>query len=478
MGTFGLVVVLGTVEAIAPDSIVSIFNRGLTDLVTRLDALFFAEVFRVPLVILWLSLGSLLLTLRLGFINIWGVRHGLRLLFDSFRTPSKPGEVTSFQALSMALAATVGLGNIAGVAVAIQLGGPGAVFWMTLAAFFGMSHKFVESALAQTYRKALPSGRILGGPMYYLRDGLADLGWPRAGRWMSGAFALLCLASALGSGSMFQTTQAYAAVRDLWPMPIWVFAPLLVGALALTILGGIRRIAAVSSKLVPLMAGLYLAATLWVLSQHLSDIPAAIGAIAQGVVSPAAAISGGAIGVLVQGLRRAAFSNEAGMGSSAMAHVAARTSHPVQEGFVALLEPAIDTVVICNLTAFVILVTGSHELGLEGVEITLAAFGQHVDWFPGVLAIATVLFAFSTALAWSYYGEQCWSYLSGARYLQLYRVLFLIVTLLGCFGDDLQTVVDFSDMMFFAMAFPNALGCVLLSGRVARDMRSYWAQAR
>jgi len=478
VGTLILVVLLGAIEAIAPNSIVSLFNRVLADLVAQLDALFFAKVFQIPLVILWLSLGSVLVTLRLGFINIWGVRHGLRVLFASPKTPSQSGEVTSFQALSTALAATVGLGNIAGVAIAIQLGGPGAVFWMTIAAFFGMGHKFVESALAQTYRKVLPSGRILGGPMYYLRDGLAELGWPRLGRWLSGLFALLCLLSALGSGSMFQTTQAYTALRDFWAVPIWLFAPALAGALGLAILGGIERIAAVSSRLVPCMAGIYLVATLWVLVHHLGDIPAAIATIGRGVVSPTAVVSGGAIGTIVQGLRRAAFSNEAGMGSSAMAHVAAGTSHPVQEGFVALLEPAIDTIVICNLTALVILVTGSHELGLSGVEITLAAFESHLSWFPGVLAIATVLFAFSTALAWSYYGEQCWSYLIGARHVRFYRVLFIVMTLLGCFGQDLATIVDFSDMMFFAMAFPNVLGCMLLSGRVARDLRSYWTQDR
>ncbi len=310
--------------------------------------------------------------------------------------------------------------------------------------------------------------------MYYLRDGLAEIGRPRLGRYLSFTFAMLCLLSALGSGCMFQTTQAYIAIQTIAPVPIWIFGPAVAGLVGIVILGGIRRVGSVASMLVPLMSGIYLLAAGWVLLHNFGAFPQAFSAIAQGVMSPAAAVSGGAIGVMVQGLRRAAFSNEAGLGSSAMAHVAARTTYSVREGFVALLEPMIDTVLICNLTAFVILTTGSHTLGLSGIEITIAAFRSNLSWFPSILAIATMLFAFSTAIAWSYYGEQCWSYLIGGRWIRLYRMLFVVATFLGCFGQDLVTIVDFSDMMFFAMAFPNVIGCVLLSGKVSRDLRHYW----
>lgn len=452
--------------------------------VAPLATVFFWEVpiIRMPIVVLWLLVGSIYFTLRMGFVNVRMFGHAIELVRGKYDDPEAAGEVSHFQALATALSATVGLGNIAGVAIAISVGGPGATLWMIVAGFLGMSAKFTEVTLGQMYRHVRPDGSIMGGAMYYLSDGLAARGLAPLGRVLAVAFAILCIGGSLGGGNSFQVKQGLDQIRTVIPVfdaHPWAYGLVMVVLVGIVIIGGIRRIASVADKIVPAMCILYVLACLYVVLANAAEVPAALVAIGRGAFSPDAAF-GGFVGCLVTGIKRAAFSNEAGIGSAAIAHSAARCEHPVQEGVVSLLEPFIDTVVVCTMTALVIVVTGiCDDEGCriyieqqQGAALTSAAMAGEISWFPYVLAVAIFLFSFSTMISWSYYGERCWTWLFGERVTILFRLVFLSFTFLGSIVTA-TNVLDFSDLMILGMAFPNILGVLLLSGAVASSLAEY-----
>jgi AGCS family alanine or glycine:cation symporter len=452
-----------------------------SDLVNLIEKVFFVSIGGIPLIILWLIAGGIFCTIRMGFINLRGFKHALTIARgkDETSSPEIAGEVSAFQALATALSGSVGLGNIAGVAIAISLGGPGAVFWMTLSAFLGMSIKFVESTLGLKYRTIQPDGTISGGPMYYLACGLAELGFTKLGQGLAVLFALFSIPAALGGGNMFQVNQSFAALTVAIPglkNYDWLFGLIVAFVVGLVIIGGISRISIVTSKLLPLMICIYLSACIWVLGVNFTAIPQAFHMIIDSAFSPHA-VEGGITGVLIQGIRRSVFSNGAGLGVAAIAHAVARTEDPIREGIVAILEPFIDTVIICNLTALVILTTGTYGENMaqitSGSALASRAFASVIDWLPVVLAIIMFMFGFSTMITWSYYGERCWAYLIGEPSVFVFKGLFLICIFLGSIVN-LGAVVDFSDMMMLAMAVPNLFGCVLLSSQVAHDLKNYW----
>jgi AGCS family alanine or glycine:cation symporter len=421
------------------------------------------------------------------FVNVRGFTHALAVTAGAHDSPEHPGEVTHFRALASALSATVGLGNIAGVAIAVSAGGPGATFWMVVAGFLGMSSKFAECTLGQMYRRVRPDGRIMGGAMHYLSEGLASLGRPRLGRALAVTFAIFCVGGSLGGGNSFQVSQSLNAIRLSVPLledHPWAYGLMMAVLVGVVILGGIQRIAAAAARIVPAMTAVYVGVCLFVLAAGLERIPWAFGEILRGAFAPDAAY-GGFLGVLVTGFQRAAFSNEAGIGSSAIAHAAAKTEYPVREGIVALLEPFVDTIIICSLTALVIVLTGVYadpgcsELveRQEGAALTAAALRRVVPWFPHVLSLAVFLFAYSTMISWSYYGERCWAWLLGDRASVAFRWLFLVFTFLGSVITA-SNILAFGDLMVLAMAFPNLAGVVLLSGRVKSSLDDYWATLR
>jgi len=432
----------------------------------------------MPFIVIWLIFGALFFTWKMNFINIRGFKHAISLVKGDYHNPKDKGEVSHFQALTTALSGTVGLGNIAGVAIAISLGGPGATFWMIVAGLIGMSSKFVECTLGVKYRKIDKNGVVSGGPMYYLRDGLAKKNLPNLGKFLAILFAILCVGGSIGGGNMFQANQAFAAFKTVFPAmsnfgPLFgVFLAIMVG---IVIIGGIKSIAKVTEKIVPFMAAIYVGAALIIIGYHVSDLPMVFGKIINGAFSPEAGL-GGFIGVLIIGFKRAAFSNEAGVGSASIAHSAAKTKEPVSEGMVALLEPFIDTIVICTMTAIVIIITGSYanDGGLGGSELTAQAFGSVIWWFPYVLTVAIFLFAFSTIISWSYYGLKSWTFLFGQKKSTelTYKILLMFFVVVGS-TVNLGSVLDFSDMMILAMAFPNIIGLLFLSSEVKEDLKKY-----
>lgn len=460
------------------DQIVNGLDQALNASVNFLESTLFFSIGGLPLIIVWLLVGATYFTLRMGFINIRAFRHAIDVALGRYDDPDEPGEVSHFQAIATALSATVGLGNIAGVAIGIQLGGPGAVVWMTLAGFLGMSSKFVECTLAQQYRTVRMDGTIAGGPMYYLSQGLATLGLKSLGRGLAVGFALLCAVGALGGGNMFQASQTQSAIAQVLPVfdhyP-WGYGLILTALVGLVIIGGIQRIGTVAGTIVPTMAGLYVLSGIWVILVNLPAVPGAIALITHEAFSPQA-VEGGMVTVLVQGIRRGLFSNSAGVGSAAIAHAATRTKEPVREGIVASLEPFIDTIVICNITALVCVVTDAYQTAPDaalGFELVAIAFGQEVSGFSLLLTGAVCLFAFSTIISWAYYGEQCWRYLTGDRFTLAYRVVYVGATFAGSVTQP-SAVLAFSDMMLFAIAIPNLLGCILLSNQVAAALKTYW----
>ncbi len=480
----------------------------------------------IPVVVAWLSCGAVFFTLYMGFFNLWGFRHAIDIVRGKYDDPNDTGEVTHFQALASALSATVGLGNIAGVTIAMTLGGPGAFFWMLLCGLFGMTSKFVECTLGQKYRHVKPDGTILGGPMRYLSAGLKEMRLGLLGSFLSIVFAVMCILASFGGGNMFQANQsggavvqmlqgadvqrlsdlnaqitAAAAADDTAQLKTLqrerqelsdrltrseqiikpVFGVVLAVLVAVVIIGGIKRIGAAAGKVVPTMCLMYVAACLYIIGMHLPEVPGLVTLIFSDCFS-GQAMGGGLLGVLVIGVQRAAFSNEAGVGSAAIAHSAAKTDEPIREGCVALLGPFIDTIVVCSMTALVILITGAWDSnewivdqGLEGAALTSKAFESEISWFPYVLSIAIVLFAYSTIISWSYYGEKAWESLFGPRSIPVYRVLAVTAVFVGTVVN-LGSVLDFSDMMILGMAFPNIAGVVLLAPRVKRDLAEYWGR--
>ncbi len=430
-----------------------------------------------PFVVAWLFIGAVIFTFWMRFVNFRAFRHAIDVVRGHYDDPNDAGEVSHFQALSSALSATVGLGNIAGVAIAVSAGGPGAVFWMMVAAFFGMTAKFVECTLGQKYRAIDDEGRVLGGPMRYLEVGLAERGLGGLGQILAVLFAVFCIGGSFGGGNMFQANQAYQAFESVtsFHVPGWLFGIVLMVLVGIVILGGIRRIASTAEKIVPLMCGMYVIAALFIVAVNVAELPDALNAIFSDAFT-GRAMGGGFIGVLVMGIKRAAFSNEAGIGSAAIAHSAAKTEEPVREGVVALLGPFIDTIIVCLSTGIVIVISGVLDdpasADAEGVVLTTMAFRTVIEWFPLLLTLAIILFAYSTMISWSYYGERCWTKLFGPGSSLAYRVVFLICIFIGCVSN-LGSVLDFSDLMILSMAFPNILGLYLLAGVVRKDMDTY-----
>lgn len=441
----------------------------------------------MPAMVLWLIVAATFFTVYYRFINVRGFKQGLRLIRGDYSNPNDKGEVSHFQALATALSGTVGLGNIAGVAIAISIGGPGATFWMVVAGLLGMSTKFVECTLGVKYRRYNDDGSVSGGPMHYLSRGVAEH-FPRLksfGKVLAVVFAICCIGGSLGGGNMFQANQAFQQVVTISGGQAsfladkgWLFGLVMAVMVAFVILGGIKSIARVTSKLVPFMATLYVACGLWIIFADIGFAGQALQSIISGAFTPEAGY-GGVVGVLIQGFRRAAFSNEAGVGSAAIAHSAVRTKEPVTEGLVALWEPFIDTVVICTMTALVIVITGAYQqsgVG-DGVALTSMAYSSVLPWFPYLLTVAVFMFAFSTMLAWSYYGEKSACYLFGEskKVAIAYKLLFCVFIVIGA-ASNLSAVVDFSDAMIFVMALPNVIGLYLLAPVVKRELGSYLAR--
>lgn len=501
---------------------------------------------KLPIILLILGGTAVFLTIYFKFLNIRSIGLAIRTVKGKYTDEGAPGEITHFQALTAALSATVGLGNIAGVAVAIGMGGPGATFWMVVMGLCGMTTKFCECTLGVKYRKIDAKGKVSGGAMYYLSEGLAEKGLGGLGKFLAIFFAIMCIGGAFGAGNLFQVNQATTQVVESFGVfdgadgKIW-FGLILAVLVGMVIIGGIVWIARVTSFLVPFMCGTYLIVALIIIGSHLDQLGNAFGLIVQGAFTPMA-VGGGIVGVLIQGIKRAAFSNEAGVGSAPIAHAAVKTRKPASEGMVALLEPFTDTVVVCTMTALVLIITGvwkvdavvekgsanlyktsamvevvgnvsqgdelriigkegadadaklghrgqvwlsETETGMdtawidydgltkvEGISKTSRAFGQKFKAFPKVLAIAVLLFAFSTMISWSYYGEQAVIYLCGGRNqvaILSYKIVFCALCVFGA-GASLGNVVMLSDAMIFAMVIPNMVGLYLLLPVVKREL--------
>ncbi|MEQ9357218.1 alanine/glycine:cation symporter family protein [Coleofasciculus chthonoplastes] len=444
----------------------------------------FYDIGGFPLIVLWLIVAGIFFTLRLGFINLRAFKHAIDVVRGRYDDPEEEGQVSHFQALATALSGTVGLGNIAGVAVAIQVGGPGAMFWLTLAGFLGMTTKLVECTLGLKYRIERPDGTVAGGPAYTLSRGLRNMGFGPLGKGLGIIFSVLAIFGSMGGANMFQSNQAAIAFVGTFPgMQGWIVGLVLAVLTAIVIIGGIERIASTTGLLVPAMAVIYILGCLWIVVVNLPQVPAAIATIISQAFVPEAlegGIEGGIIVVIVQGVRRSAFSNEAGIGSAAIAHSAARTDEPVREGIVALLEPFIDTIIICNMTGIMIVLTGVYQdtgEAIDGSQMTLNAFGTVSDWFPIVLTIAIFLFAFSTIISWSYYGEISWQYLFGQRTIIIYKLIFVACVFIGAVVTP-GAVIDFSDLTLLMMALPNLIGAYFLSNEVAADIKDYMERLR
>jgi AGCS family alanine or glycine:cation symporter len=432
------------------------------------------------LIVVWLILASIFCTIYFGFANIRYFATAIKILRS--KESNAPGEVTHKQALWTACAATVGLGNIAGVAIAVSLGGPGATFWMILAGLLGMSLKFCECTLGVKYRVINKDGSVSGGPMYYLSRGLKEIGLERLGKILAIFFSICCIGGALGGGNMFQANQSFQQFLNItggensfFADKAWLYGLIMATILGLVIIGGIKSIAKVTEKLVPLMSIIYILAALVIIIINNDLILKAINLIIYGAFT-GEGIAGGFVGVLIQGFRRAAFSNEAGLGSAPIAHSAVKTNYPVTEGFVSLLEPFIDTVIICTMTALVIIITGMHvnEDGLGGIELTSKAFEKDIAFFPYILAVAAILFAFSTMISWSYYGLKSWAFLFGKKKSteNIFKLIFCLFVVLGS-SLSIGSVIDLSDSMIFLMALFNIVGVYLLASKVKNELKIY-----
>ncbi len=435
----------------------------------------------LPLVVVWLVLGALFFTVYLKFINLRGFLHAISLVRGDYTDPKAVGEVSHFQALATAVSGTVGIGNIGAVAVAVTVGGPGATLWLIIAGLLGMSTKFVECTLGVKYRKENEDGSVSGGPMYYLEKGFAERGMLGFGKVLGTFYAIGIFLGAFGIGNMFQSNQAYVQLNTVAGGALdnygWLVGLLLAAVVFAVIVGGIKSIAKVTGRIVPFMALFYLVFALIVIFMNYTCIPEAIGNIFRGAMT-GDGVAGGAIGVLIIGFQRAVFSNEAGIGSASIAHSAVRTEEPITEGMVALLEPFIDTVVICTVTALVIGVSNVADPefagGAEGIAMTSAAFERQLSWFPIPLAIAAVLFAVSTIISWAYYGLKGWSYLFGESKLgqNIYKVVFCVFVAIGCLVE-LGPILDISDALVFLICVPNILGLYFLAPVVKRELQSY-----
>jgi alanine or glycine:cation symporter, AGCS family len=485
----------GTAQGSWIDEVDGFFGRFL---VTPLSAVLFFDFgtpnwlgVSVPFVVLWLLCAGIFLTIRMGFINFRLFRHAIDLVRGKYDKEDHRGDITHFQALSSALSGTVGLGNIAGVAIAIGLGGPGATAWLMFFGLIGMTTKFAECSLAVMYRKTDAKGMVLGGPMVYLEKGLAELKLGGLGKVLAIVFTFLCLGGSFGGGNSYQVAQSLNAFQSEEVFSIlrtspWIYGLIMTTAVGLVIIGGIKSIGNFAGMVVPFMCVAYMAMCVTIIAVNYQYIPFAITEIIKGAFSPAACY-GGFFGVLVIGAKRACFSNEAGAGSAAIAHSAAKTEEPISEGIVALLEPFIDTVVVCTLTGLMIIMSGVYRLpdvqqlavDSKGSMITLAAITQNPNlaWFKYLLYVAIFLFAYSTCVSWSYYGERCFVSLFGEGSSLFYKILFLTFTFLGSVVSPVN-ILEFSDMMILAMSVPNLIGVFLLSNVIYRRLQDYLARLK
>ncbi|MGJ7442541.1 alanine/glycine:cation symporter family protein [Aquipuribacter sp. MA13-6] len=453
-----------------------------------------------PWIVAWLIIGAVVFTIGYRFIQFRGFGHAVALARGGYDDPDDPGEVTHFQALTAAVSGTVGLGNIAGVAVAVSIGGPGATFWMIVAGLLGMATKFVECTLGVAFREEHEDGTVTGGPFRYLKVAFAKLRIPVLPSILVGVYAIAILAFGLAGGNMFQANQMFAQVQNVTggddgvlggPGASLIFGVVVAVVVGLVILGGIQSIAKVTSRLVPAMAIVYVLGCLTVIGFNAADIPGAMGEIVTGAFNPEG-VAGGVLGVMIVGFQRAAFSNEAGLGSAAIAHSAVKTKRPVTEGFVALLEPFIDTVIICTMTALAIVIArpeswlnareayaAGESPNPDGVVLTSDAFATVIPWFPIVLAVAVVLFAFSTLITWSYYTLKAWTTLFGRSTVSelVFKVIYCVFIVIGTVLT-FSAVLNFADAMLFVCALINIFGLYLLMPEVSRMLREYQADRR
>ncbi|MFD8575596.1 alanine/glycine:cation symporter family protein [Streptomyces sp. CH8.1] len=447
---------------------------------------------QLPLIVAWLVVAGLVFSGWFGLVQIRKFRLAVNVVRGKYDEKGSTGEVNHFQALTAAVSGTVGLGNIAGVAVAVSIGGPGATFWMILCGLLGMATKFVEVTLGVKYREVHADGTVSGGPMHYLPKGLAERFGAR-GKTLGKVLAVLASAMilffGLFGGNLFQVNQSYAQLVSVTggesgmmgsSAGALFFGILIAAIVGIVLLGGIRSIASVTSKLVPAMAGIYIAACLVVILVNASAVPSAISTIIEGAFNPEG-VAGGVLGALIVGFKRAAFSNEAGLGSAPIAHSAVKTKHPASEGLVALLEPFIDTVVICTMTALTIVIANPASWGearkgesIGGVTITSDAFGTVLPWFPYILTIAVMLFAISTVLTWGYYCMKAWTHLFGrSKASELtFKVFYTLFAVAGSLLT-LQTLIDMADAVLFMLAVINIIGLYLLAPVVKRELNTF-----
>ncbi|KZX63596.1 alanine glycine permease [Vibrio sp. HI00D65] len=441
-----------------------------------------------PIIVGWLLLAAMVFTVYFGFVQFKRVGMAIDIIKGKYTDPKskEDGEVSHFQALTTALSGTVGLGNIAGVGAALAIGGPGATFWMILCGLLGMASKFCECTLGVKYRTILPSGVVSGGPMYYLSQGLSERGLGGLGKVLAVGFALMCILGSLGGGNMFQANQAHAMLTYAFDIPseYGVITGLVLAALVFSVIvGGMPSIASVTEKVVPWMAALYIGMALVVIGSNLDQVGPAFSTIFTGAFTGEGVV-GGFIGALIQGLKRATFSNEAGVGSAAIAHSAVKTKEPITEGLVSLLEPFVDTVIICTMTALVITIAGLNTgpfdgSGLTGVTLTAASFTETAGFFKYTLALAVIMFAFSTMISWSYYGLKAWTYLFGeGKATELvFKVMFCVFVVIGA-TIQFGAVIDFSDAAIFAMSIFNILGLYFLMPVVKKELQSFVARVK
>ena len=463
------------------DQRIELYFKPLSDYITSFvfGSFSFYET-QVPYIVIWLVFASIYFSFYFNFLNVFYFKRAVKVALGRYDKPDDPGEVTHFQSFTAAMSGTIGLGNIAGVAVAISIGGPGAMLWMILTAFFGMTLKFVEVSLGHKYRVIHSDGTVSGGAIRYLSDGLGELGYFKLGRFLAIFFAICCIGGSFGGGNMFQANQAFQQIVEATgsdDSPLYdkgwlgglIFA-IFVGSI---IIGGIKSIGKVTEKLVPLMGLIYVFSCLFIIISNINLLPETIGKVFSSAFNFEASV-GGLLGSLIAGVKRAVFSNESGIGSAPIAYAAAKSNNHLNTGFMSLLSPVVDTIIVCSMTALVIIITGVYEdaSGIQGVELTSRAFESVFSWFPSILAIAITLFAISTLITWSYYGLRCWTYLFGIGNFSKYsfKIIFLSFTVIGS-SMNLESVINFSDSMIFAMSIPNIIGLYFLSSQLKNDIK-------
>ena len=464
------------------DQQIEVFLKPVSDKITNFifGSFSFFDT-QVPFIVVWLVFASLYFSFYFNFVNIFYFKRALKVAFGKYDNPNHPGEITHFQSFTAAMSGTIGLGNIAGVAVAISIGGPGAMLWMIVTAFFGMTLKFVEVSLGHKYRVIHKDGTVSGGAIRYLSDGLGELGYKKLGKLLAVFFAICCIGGSLGGGNMFQANQAFQQIvvatgseNSFFYNKGWLGGSIFALIVGFIIIGGIKSIGKVTSKLVPIMGMVYVLSCLYIILSNFHLLPDSIYKIFSNAFTIDASV-GGFLGSLIAGVKRAVFSNESGIGSAPIAYAPAKSDNHLNTGFMSLLSPVVDTIIVCSMTALVIIITGVYEnsSGIQGVELTSTAFESVFNWFPIILAIAITLFAISTLITWSYYGLRCWTYLFGMSRFSIYsfKLIFLSFTIIGS-SMNLESVINFSDSMIFAMSIPNIIGLYFLSSKLKKDLKN------